>query len=88
MQLYVHHYGAGFEFILGSGAELRGSFMRKTLPLPYAMLVNGTEVASFAKRMTNIQLINTRAACPEQSESCVCTHHMRSRVCTRHMRLP
>lgn len=59
LQLYVHHYGGGFEFLVGSGAELRGSFTRKPLPEPYAQLVNGTEVAGFAKRMTNIQLINT-----------------------------
>lgn len=58
-QLYVHHYGSSFDFVAGSGAELRGSFIRKTLPEPYVQLVNGTHCADIMPRMTNIQLINT-----------------------------
>ena len=59
MQVYVHHYVSSYHFLLGNGAELRGSFTRPPLPSPYAMIVNGTEVDNMRLRMTNIQLINT-----------------------------
>ena len=55
----MHHYSGSYNFLLGSGAELRGSLSRKPLPEPYHLIVNGTEVASEAARLTNIQLINT-----------------------------
>lgn len=57
--MQVHHYGGQANFLIGSGAEIRGSLSRKPLPEPYHMIVNGTEVASQAARLTNIQLINT-----------------------------
>lgn len=59
LQVYVHHYVSSYHFLLGNGAELRGSFTRPPLPSPYAMIVNGTEVDNMRLRMTNIQLINT-----------------------------
>ena len=58
----MHHYGSSFDFIQGSGAELRTSFVRKPLPLPYGLVVNGSAVSAVGPRMTNIQLINTSAA--------------------------
>ena len=60
VQLYVHHYGS--PVILGSGAELRGSFSRQPLRAPYARVANGTQMQGLFSRMTNIQLINTGAS--------------------------
>lgn len=62
VQVYVHHYVSSYLFLLGNGAELRGSFTRKPLPEPYALVVNGSFVADVRQRLTNIQLINTGAA--------------------------
>ncbi len=39
-QVYVHHYVSSSKFILGNGAELRGSFTRRPLPEPYSLVVD------------------------------------------------
>lgn len=36
----MHHYVSSSKFILGNGAELRGSFTRKPLPEPYSLVVD------------------------------------------------
>ena len=38
--VYVHHYVSSSKFILGSGAELRGSFHRQPLAEPFALTVD------------------------------------------------
>ncbi|KAK9831925.1 hypothetical protein WJX84_005301 [Apatococcus fuscideae] len=58
-EVYVHHYVSSYRFLLGNGAELRGSMTRAPMPEPYAMMVNGTQVDEEHFRITNIQLINT-----------------------------
>ncbi|KAK9804600.1 hypothetical protein WJX73_006245 [Symbiochloris irregularis] len=76
-ELYVHHYGSSFDFVAGSGAELRGSFSRKRLPEPYVQLINGTRAADPMNRMTNIQLINTVGIPDGQAKPCLecwCDH--------------
>lgn len=40
LQVYVHHYVSSSKFILGNGAELRGSFTRQPLLEPYALVVD------------------------------------------------
>lgn len=40
LQVYVHHYVSSSKFILGNGAELRGSFTREPLPEPYSLVVD------------------------------------------------
>ncbi|EIE18154.1 hypothetical protein COCSUDRAFT_68383 [Coccomyxa subellipsoidea C-169] len=57
--VYVHHYVSSSKFILGSGAELRGSFSRKPLPEPYSLVVDTADLKEDLIRYTNIQLINT-----------------------------
>ncbi len=40
----MHHYVSSSKFILGSGAELRGSFSRKPLPEPYSLVVDTADL--------------------------------------------
>lgn len=58
-ELYFHHVVPNPRFLLGEGAEVRGSRLRKPMPKPYAYIVNGTEAAEYDTRVTNIQLVNT-----------------------------
>ena len=40
----MHHYVSSSKFILGSGAELRGSFHRRPLHAPYALVVDAEDL--------------------------------------------
>lgn len=62
LQVYLHHTVSNYFFLLGNGAEARGSFSRAPLPDPYALIVNGTYLTNWMQRITNIQLINTGKA--------------------------
>jgi hypothetical protein len=50
LQVYVHHYVSSSKFILGSGAELRGSFHRKPLAAPYALVVDAEDLRNDTTR--------------------------------------
>ncbi|KAK9796972.1 hypothetical protein WJX73_002710 [Symbiochloris irregularis] len=76
-EVYVHHYVSSASFLLGNGAEIRGSFKRAVLPEPYALIVNGSAVADPRQRLTNIQLINTVGLPAEEAKPCLecwCNH--------------
>lgn len=40
LQVYVHHYVSSSAFLLGNGAELRGSFSRQPVKEPYALVID------------------------------------------------
>ena len=46
----MHHYVSSSRFILGSGAELRGSFHRRPLEPPYALIVDTADLANDTTR--------------------------------------
>lgn len=50
LQLYFHHVVPNPRFLLGEGAEVRGSTLRKPLTAPYGYIVNGTEAAELDTR--------------------------------------
>ena len=50
VQVYVHHYVSSSKFILGSGAELRGSFHRRPLERPYALVVDTADLKNVTSR--------------------------------------
>jgi hypothetical protein len=41
--VYVHHYVSSSKFILGNGAELRGSFTRKPVQEPYGLVIDAAD---------------------------------------------
>lgn len=43
-QVYVHHYVSSSKFILGNGAELRGSFSRQPVQAPYGLVVDTADL--------------------------------------------
>jgi hypothetical protein len=70
-ELYVHHYVADGRFLLGEGAELRGSYKRKPLTYPNALVIDGNFTSNYTARLTNIQLINTVGVAPEDMQQCI-----------------
>jgi hypothetical protein len=50
LQVYVHHYVGDQRFIIGNGAELRGSMTQHQLPEPYSLVVDGTKTSETRTR--------------------------------------
>ncbi len=44
LQVYVHHYVSSSAFLLGNGAELRGSFSRQPVKEPYALVIDAAKL--------------------------------------------
>jgi hypothetical protein len=60
LQVYCHHFFGDGRFVLGEGAELRGSENRRPLPEPYFYIVNGSYFADPSTR------------CPSAGRLCPC----------------
>ena len=45
-QVYVHHYVSSSAFLLGNGAELRGSFTRQPVKEPYALVIDTAKLTN------------------------------------------
>lgn len=44
VQVYVHHYVSSSAFLLGNGAELRGSFSRQPVKAPYGLIIDTSKL--------------------------------------------
>ncbi|CAL5223582.1 g6118 [Coccomyxa viridis] len=69
--VYVHHYVSSSAFLLGNGAELRGSFSRQPVKEPYALVIDAAKLKNDTIRYTNIQLINTIGVAEEDKRECL-----------------
>ena len=71
----MHHYVSSSKFILGNGAELRGSFTRKPLLEPYSLVVDTEDlkedlIRRVATQCTSVTSFWSCSECCKESVEC------------------